>query len=275
MGQDIQEIAGGWEYDPNETRARWIEGADGRRKLQLRLDLGVFQMEPDGRPDGTRPQQYPSLLEYYLAEERKRTHGVLAEPLDSDACAQLQQEAMQFYYRIMACHALGEWVRVRDDSDHALDLIDLASEYAADDETAWHFSQMFPYMRMMNARALAEIAMGEGNYAEAAKQAQEAVDEIEGFYKENYDDVNEDGSEVSTPGELISVRELLAEVEKRRPMTETETLQRELARAIELENYERAAQLRDKLRGMKGFGHGGVRGGAKKRPRAGGGGGGE
>ena len=274
MGQDIAEITEGWEYDPNEVRARWIEGADGSRKLQLRLDLGVFQMEPDGRPDGTQPHRYPSLLEYYLAEERKRTHGVLAEPLDADACSGLQQEAMQFYYRIMACHALAEWERVRDDSDHALDLIDLASEYAADDETAWHFSQMFPYMRMMNARALAEIAMSEGNYAEAAKQAQEAVDEIEGFYKENYDSVNEDGSEVATPGELISVRELLAEVEKRRPMTETESLQRELARAIELENYERAAQLRDKLKGLKGFGHT-VRGGAKKRPRAGGGGSGE
>ena len=73
---------------------------------------------------------------------------------------------------------------------------------------------------------------------------------------------------------VISNRELLAEVEKRRPMTETETLQRELARAIELENYERAAQLRDKLKGLKGFGHT-VRGGAKKRPRAGGGGSGE
>ena len=269
MGQDIAEITEGWDYDPNEVRARWIEAADGSRKLQLRLDLGVFQMEPDGRPDGTQPHRYPSLLEYYLAEERKHTRGVLAEPLDTDACSALQQEAMQYYYRIMACHSLGEWERVRDDSDHALDLIDLASEYAADDETAWHFSQMFPYMRMMNARALAEIAMSEGNYAEAAKQAQEAVDEIEGFFKENYDSVNEDGSEVATPGELVSVRELLAEVEKRRPMTETETLQRELARAIELENYERAAQLRDKLKGLKGFGHT-VRGGAKKRPRAGG-----
>jgi tetratricopeptide (TPR) repeat protein len=274
MGQDIAEITDGWDYDPNEVRARWIEAAGGGRKLQLRLDLGVFQMESDGRPDGTQPHRYPSLLEYYLAEERKRTRGVLAEPLDADACSELQQEAMQYYYRIMACHALGEWIRVRDDSDHALDLIDLASEYAADDETAWHFSQMFPYMRMMNARALAEIAMSEGNYAEAARQAQEAVEEIEGFYRENYDDINEDGSEVATPGELVSVRELLAEVEKRRPVTETETLQRELARAIELENYERAAQLRDKLKGLKGFGHT-VRGGAKKRPRAGGGGSGE
>lgn len=270
MGQDIAEIAGDWAYDPNEVRARWIYAVDGSRKVQLRLDLGVLQMELEGRPDGTKPHQCESLLDFYLAEEKKRLHGLLRDSLDSEACAALQQEAMQYYYRIMACHALGDWKRVNRDSEHNLDLIDLAAEYAEDDEVAWQFSQLYPYMRMMNVRAQAEMAMTHRNYQKALKLANEAIEDIDSFFKENYEPSNKDGSTVPVPAELEAVRDLAAQIEQRRPRSEAETLQAELARAIELENYEKAALLRDRLKGLKGFGHL-SRSGAKKRPRAGGG----
>ena len=35
--------------------ARKIVGEDGKEKLQVRLDLGLLQMELNGRPDGERP----------------------------------------------------------------------------------------------------------------------------------------------------------------------------------------------------------------------------
>jgi hypothetical protein len=153
MSKDISSIVLGWPYDANEVRARWIQADDGTRKVQLRLDLGVFQMEIEGRPDGTRPQGLSSLLEKYIEEEMQAPGKTLPNQLDSDACAELQQEVMQYYYRIMAFYALGEFAGVVRDSDHNLDLIDIVSEYAEDDEVAWQFMQLYPYMRMMNVRA--------------------------------------------------------------------------------------------------------------------------
>lgn len=267
MGKDISGILSGWPYDPDEVSARWIQADDGTRKVQLRLDLGVFQMQVDGRPDGTRPRGAPSLLAYYIEEEVRAPGKTLPYPLDFEACSELQQETMQYYYRIMAFYALGEFKGVVRDSDHNLDLIDIVSEYAVDDEVAWQFMQLYPYMRMMNVRARTELEMRQGRFAEAATIVREAVGDLEHFFAENYEPLNEDGSPAPTPPELQSMRELLAQIERRRPRSKAEALKEELAKAVELENYEKAAFLRDQLKSIQGLGG---RPAGKKRPRPGG-----
>ena len=103
-----------------------------------------------------------------------------------------------------------------------------------------------------------------GRHAEAIQAAREAVADLEKFFAENYEPANEDGSPVPVPPELESVRELLAQLERRRPRSEAETLQEELARAVELENYEKAAFLRDQLKALQGLG---TRAHGKKRSR--------
>jgi len=72
---------------------------------------------------------------------------------------------------------------------------------------------------------------------------------------------------VPPPPELDTLRELLGQIARRRPRSEAESLREELARAVELENYEKAAFLRDQLKSLKGLG---PRLGAKKRSRPGG-----
>ena len=266
MSKDISNLTSGWAYDPDEVRARWIQADDGTRKIQLRLDLGVFQMEVEGRPDGTRPRGAVSLCDHYIEEERRAPGNALPHKLDGDACAELQQEVMQYYYRIMAFHALGDFEGVVRDCEHNLDLIDIVAEYAVDDEVAWQFMQLYPYMRMMLARARVELNLEDGRYREAAEAVQEGIKDLESFYTENYEPTNEDGSAVPPPAELESLKELLATVEKRRPRSAAETLREELARAVELENYEKAAFLRDQLKALKGLG--GL-GNGKKRGRPG------
>lgn len=264
MSKDISSVVSGWPYDPDEVSARWIQADDGTRKVQLRLDLGVFQMEAEGRPDGTRPRGFPSLLDHYIAEETRAAGKTLPYQLDSEACADLQQEVMQYYYRIMAFHALGEFQGVIRDSDHNLDLIDIVSEYALDDEMAWQFMQLYPYMRMMNVRAQTELSLRAGKYPEAEATVQEAIADLESFFAENYEPANEDGTPVPPSPELESMRELLAQIDRRRPRSEAETLKEQLARAVELENYEKAAFLRDQLKSIQGFGN---RAPGKKRIR--------
>lgn len=264
MSKDLSSIISEWAYDPDEVRARFIQAVDGTRKVQLRLDLGVFQMEIDGRPDGDQPRGFTSLRDFYVEEEMRSPGQALPYQLDSDACAELQQETMQYYYRMMAFHALGDLPGVVRDSDHNLDLIDIVSEYAVDDEVAWQFMQLYPYMRMMNIRAQAELSMQRGGFDEAQKIVREAIVDLDHFYAENYEPENEDGSPVPPPPELVSLRELAEQVDRRRPRSEAETLKEALARAVELENYEKAAFLRDQLKALKTFGS---RPTAKKRMR--------
>jgi len=267
MSKDITQLVSEWPYEPGEVRARWIQADDGMRKVQLRLDLGVFQMEPDGRPDGTRPRGATSLCDFYIDEERAAPNQALPYKLDFDACSELQQEVMQYYYRIMAFHALGDFQRVVRDCDHNLDLIDIVSDYALDDEVAWQFMQLYPYLRMMLARASAELGMAAGNFDEAGKAVSEGVKDLETFFAENYEPATEDGAPVPPPPELETLRELRTQVERRRPRSQAETLREELARAVELENYEKAAFLRDQLKALKGLG---TRTSGLKRSRPGG-----
>jgi len=253
MSKDISTLISGWPYDANEVRARWIQADDGTRKLQLRLDLGVFQMEPEGRPDGTRPRGASSLRDYYIESERHSPQHVLPRQLGLEECSELQQEVMQYYYRIMAFHALGDLAGVIRDSEHNLDLIDIVSEYAVDDEVAWQFLQLYPYMRMMNARSRTGQFLKANRFAAAEAVVREALKDLESFFAENYEPENEDGSPVPPPPELASMQELLAQVDRRRPRSQAETLQEELARAVELENYEKAAFLRDQLKSIPGL----------------------
>src|SRR5262249_54068777 len=66
--KDIGPLLKGWDYEPGTINVRKINGADGAPKLQMRLDLGLLQMELTGRPDGAKPHGYDSLLDYFESQ---------------------------------------------------------------------------------------------------------------------------------------------------------------------------------------------------------------
>src|SRR5467141_3472890 len=65
MNFDISHILDKWEYHPGQVVVRKFIGKDGQEKIQLRVDLGLLQMNAQGRPDGKRPFGHPSLFEYH------------------------------------------------------------------------------------------------------------------------------------------------------------------------------------------------------------------
>ena len=65
MSLDLNTILKDWPHENGTIKVRKIIGLDGREKLQLRIDLGVLQMEMTGRPDGQRPHGSESLLAYH------------------------------------------------------------------------------------------------------------------------------------------------------------------------------------------------------------------
>lgn len=246
MNADLNSILGDWPYDPASINARWVVGRDGKRKVQLRLDLGVLQMEPYGRPDGQRPHDQDTLLAHYLAREDAEGFDLSAFTLDAAACSELQQEAAQFYYRYIALYALRDLDGVIADTDHNLGLLDLVSRHVEDDELAWQFLQFYPYIRMMNARALAEKAAEGHEYDTAIAALEEGIDDIRMFWRDQGDEEDEEESR-----EIELLTDLLGDLRGSRPRSEVDLLKDELARAIASENYERAATLRDALKMLR------------------------
>lgn len=241
MNFDISNVLKNWDYDPASINARWVMGQDGRMKVQLRLDLGLFQMESEGRPDGTRPRGYSSLLQYYRSIINTAAGGEQLK-LDSAMCAELQQEALQYYYRYLSFYALRNYTGVISDTDHNLGIIELATKYAEEEDLAWQFVQFFPYVRMMNARSRAEKALAEKNHPEAIQALQSALDDINRFWSEYGDSDAVAGNET----EMLS--DLLRQVMKQKPKSKADRLQEQLEMAIATEDYEKAASLRDQMK---------------------------
>ena len=251
MSKDLTVLLQGWDYNSNEVTVRRILGMDGREKIQMRLDLGVLQMEVSGRPDGKRPFGHESLLEFH--EERREEAQIEADDagtwldwsLDSEACADLKQEAMQYYYRYLSMFHLSDYDGVIRDTERNIRVFDMIHEFAADEGDRMSLEQFRPYVLMMRARALACIALEEKSYDRAMELIEIGVEEIRDFFFQI-------GREDLMEGcrELQFLEEWAQRIETNRPLTPVDKLRRELQDAVEQEDYERAARLRDELRGI-------------------------
>ena len=243
MNLDVNSILGDWPYDPNAVSARWVVVPDGSRKIQMRLDLGILQMEPEGRPDGQRPHGAESLLAHYLAIETKAGNDDFR--LEPAACGELQQEAAQYYYRYLSRYALRDLPGVIEDTQHNLDALALVARWSEDDDIVWQFLQFYPYIRMMNARAKAELAAEAHRYEEAVNALDDAIEDIREFWRDNGDEEDEEDSR-----EIEALTQLMGEIRGSTPRTELDKLQEELTRAIAAEHYEKAASLRDAIKAL-------------------------
>src|SRR5690606_4336837 len=80
---DIDPVLREWAYEPGEISARIVKATDGRQVVQMRIEMGLLQMELEGRPDGERPEGFPSLLDYL--QNRAMLDGT-EWVLDEDEC---------------------------------------------------------------------------------------------------------------------------------------------------------------------------------------------
>ena len=52
MARDIDALLRDWEFKPGSSQARLVTAADGRRILQMRVELGVLQLEVGSKEAG-------------------------------------------------------------------------------------------------------------------------------------------------------------------------------------------------------------------------------
>src|SRR6266446_6689488 len=170
MNLDLNTLLKDWPHEPGAIKVRKIVGLDGREKLQLRIDLGVLQMELTGRPDGARPHSCESLLTYHqLRATRAAQRGETYE-LTPEQCTELQQEGIQYYHRYLSLFQINEFAGVVRDTQRNLDLFAFVDEHSEREEVIWSFQQFRPYVLMMNTRAKTSILLAEGKFSEAIQQ---------------------------------------------------------------------------------------------------------
>jgi hypothetical protein len=249
MSFDISALLDQWDYQPGQVVVRKFRGKDGVEKIQLRVDLGLLQMNAKGRPDGKRPFGHESLLEHYQEqlERFRREHASDDKSfrLTPEDCGKLQQEAIQYHHRYICLFQLEEFENVIHDAERNLKAFDFVQRYAGAEDLAWSLQQFRPQLLMMRVRARGATALKDNRYEEVIRIVEEGLEEIRQFYREHD---RQDLLEIS--GELQSLEMWLQEIQSKRPMTPREKLESALNEAVRNENYEEAARVRDALRKM-------------------------
>src|SRR4051794_34867651 len=140
MRRDLDDVIQGWPYDPEpgEVLAREVRARDGRSVLQIRVELGVLQLEMTGRPDGTRPHGFATYLDYlrYCAASRGQAPGGKSPPwtMDQEHCTDADREFIQFYHRRMAWLSLRKYDKAMLDADHTIALMDFVRRHGTDED---------------------------------------------------------------------------------------------------------------------------------------------
>jgi hypothetical protein len=268
--EHIDHILQSWPYEPSTLSVRIRQGADGRDKLQMRLDLGLLQLETEGRPDGTRPGGKNTYLDYLIDLESRWEPGSPAEA-ESDApdfdanqegeaatqandrfrmntkqCGEADREFVQYYHRRLCWLAMREFTKAMIDADHTLRLMDFCRDHSPDEEWTMSHEQYRPFVlfHRTQAAALAQLEAGKG--AEASVEAiNQGLEQIKEVFVEHEAEEEYESDELVT--RLVEMREGL-----RKQFDVGSTLEEQLRDAVANEKYELAAKLRDELAQRRG-----------------------
>ncbi|MGE3310247.1 MAG: UvrB/UvrC motif-containing protein [Limisphaerales bacterium] len=250
MRHDLTNFLRKWDYQPGELRVRRFKGRDGQEKIQLRVDLGVLQMEAEGRPDGKRPMGHDSWLQFYQARlgEHIAEHGDDEDfALKSEDCQRLQQEAIQYYHRYICLFQLGDHPAVLRDTERNLEAFGMLEAFAETPELGAALAIFKPQVLLMRTRAQGALAL-EADDPRGAVQAIEAgVEAIRRVFRDHEQtELAEQASEVKM------LESWLQELRPHLPLSPRERLESDLNQAIAREDYEKAAELRDAIKRLEG-----------------------
>ncbi len=238
--QRIDHILKEWPFDPFAVNVRLIED-NSRMILQMRVDMGILQLEADGRPDGVKPHGAKT---YYEFLKRKAKQNKDKFQLDEDHCVEIDREFVQFYHRRVCWLQLKQFDRAVQDADHTLGLMDFCKEFSADEEWTISHEQYRPFVLYHRTQAAALSVLNDDDSTDAAELAIEEVnsglERMQDLFIEY--DAEEQFEEDELVQRLIEFREGL-----RTKYKVDSTLDERLAKAVADEDYELAAELRDMI----------------------------
>jgi hypothetical protein len=247
MNLDLDELIRDWNCPKGELAARLVNGEDGGELLQLRIDVGLLQMFPDGRPDGQRYRGLPSVHEY-VRRELRLGHA----PTEQD-WAELQRELVQLNYRRIALGNLVDAEAQRDDgeaerwhlfraardTDECLSVLQMMADHAGG---AGANTALLPTLLFNRARLRSRLAALEGRVEEAVEEAEAGADLLGGTLGE----IGLDPEQCEQDPGVSYLRQLGERLRRQHGIEQT--LQERLEAALERDDFESAVQLREQLR---------------------------
>jgi hypothetical protein len=253
MKHDIDEILKGWPTSETEN-VRKITDPNGVEKVQVRVDQGAFQgilqMNLDGRPDGCRPHNRDFALDHHKdhqAQHIAQTGDDDQFSLSADDCAELFEESFRVYQRYVFLLQIEDYTRVVRDTERNMEVFRFINRHAETEEDRMHLERWWPYIIRINATAVSLLHLNNNDLDRAIEVAAEAINRIH-----NMDPIDAEEFRDESTRSLEALTELVSDLEARNPIGMQEQLESTLAEAIEQEDYERAAKIRDQLNAYKG-----------------------
>jgi hypothetical protein len=241
MSHDIDAALQGWEYKPGVVQARLVQARDSRQVIQMRIDLGVLQIETTGRPDGTRPHGCATYFDYLRQQARVAQRSGQSLVLSDEQCLEADREFVQYYHRRVCWLALRNFGRAVADADHTLAFMDFVRDHSPGEEYTQAHEQYRGFVLFQRTQAAAARAVEKGNAEAAIDAIRSGLEKMRAFFASfDYEEQMEEDGMVQQ----------LRKMEKSLRDTHgiEATLAEQLDEAVAREDYEAAARLRDALR---------------------------
>lgn len=232
-----------WPYEPGEVSARLVRASDGREVLQMRVEMGILQLEVTDRPDGQKPGGSPTYFDYLLGLSLKEGDEF---ELSSEQCAAADREFLQYYHRRICWLALREFARAARDAEHSLAFMDFVKDHSPDEEWTLSHEQYRPFVLFHRTQAAALAKLEDAGAEAAVAELNRGLKQFKDIFVEY--EAEEQFDEDELVKRLIELRDTLRDQYNVQP-----TLAERLAEAVAKEEYELAAKLRDEMsrRGQK------------------------
>jgi hypothetical protein len=235
--QDIDRLLKEWPYEPGEVSARLVRASDGREVLQMRVEMGMLQIEVEGRPDGQKPHGAATYFDYLLGLSVKAGEEFELSP---EQCAAADREFLQFYHRRICWLALREFRRAAQDADHSLAFMDFMRAHSPDEEWTLSHEQYRPFVLFHRTQASALAKLEESGPESAIQELNQGLQRFKDLFTEYEAEEQYDEDELVL--RLVELKDTLREQYHVQP-----SLKDRLAEAVAAEEYELAAKLRDEL----------------------------
>jgi hypothetical protein len=241
MSRDFDALLRDWEFKPGMVQARLVRTRAGREVIQVRVDLGMLQIETEGRPDGSRPHGFDTYFDYLrnLADEAEAAGREFT--LSEDHAEEADREFTQFYHRRISWLTLRAFDKAMADADHTLAFMDFVRDHAPSDDYRLAHEQYRGFVLFHRTQAAAAQAVEEDDPEAAVDAILTGLKQIRSFFAEH--ELEEQSEDDGMVRQLRKLEKSLREMHGIE-----ETLQEQLDKAIANEEYETAARLRDALR---------------------------
>lgn len=244
LKKNLDRILSQWSYEPNAVKVRVVQGDDGRDVIQMRVDMGILQLEIEGRPDGSWPYGYRSYYDYLLNQELLDDEFELSE----EQSAEIDREFIQYYHRRVCWLTLRAFDRAVKDADHTLALMDFCLAHSSNDEWMISHEQYRPFVLFHRTQAAALDRLEHQAPEAAIEELNRGLQELRELFDEGEEefDIDEQADEHFEDhvlvARLVELRESL-----RSHYHIGRTLEERLQEAVDTEQYELAAKLRDEM----------------------------